>query len=344
MPADIDQRRTRLLADRHSPPHMIVLITRTLLLLQAGVALAIGFGLASHWPALPLWIARVIGLGCVVCMRALITANNFRLASRFRGDAPHEPIGWRRGLRLFAQEFRATMESSSWSMPFCRIAGRPVDLGSRLPVLLIHGYGCNSGYWWRFSRSLREAAISFHAVDLEPVLGSIDGYVPQVDAAIDALRAATGRDRVVIVAHSMGGLVACAWVRRHADKAQRVAALITLGTPHDGTGLAQFGIGENSRQMRRVAGSADTCCSDWLAALQAHGVHRHTALVSIYSQHDNIIAPAESSHVQGAKNIALPAVGHVALASDPTVTACLLAEIRAAMQDETGVASTATTR
>jgi pimeloyl-ACP methyl ester carboxylesterase len=37
------------------------------------------------------------------------------------------------------------------------------------PVLLLHGYGCNSGYWAHLAPRLDAARISHASVDLEPV-------------------------------------------------------------------------------------------------------------------------------------------------------------------------------
>lgn len=52
---------------------------------------------------------------------------------------------------------------------------------------------------------------------------------------------------LLLVGHSMGGLVARAYLRRYGEL--RVARLITLGTPHRGSLLAHLGIGRNARQM-----------------------------------------------------------------------------------------------
>ncbi len=304
---------------------MIVRITVALLLIQLLVALLIGHGISLVWPALPLWISLSAGFAVVVGVRALIAANNFFLASRFPGDPPGERLAWRQARQLYLRELRATLTSSSWSMPFRRISATPAILEQGLPVLLIHGYGCNSGYWWHFSRHLHRAGISHHAVDLEPVLGDIDDYVPQIATAIDALCSATRQSQVIIVAHSMGGLVARAWVREHG--LQQVARLITLGTPHHGTGLAQFGLGKNARQMRRERGTGQAGCNAWLAALRASEPALQSHLISIYSRHDNIVAPRTSCEVPGAKNLVFSGVGHVALAFDAAVTACVLEQI-----------------
>jgi triacylglycerol esterase/lipase EstA (alpha/beta hydrolase family) len=137
---------------------------------------------------------------------------------------------------------------------------------------------------------------------------------------VEALCAASGRRQVAIVAHSMGGLVARAWMREHG--AARAARVITLGTPHHGTALARFGLGRNAFQMR--PGSA------WLRALDAsEDAATRARITSIYTHHDNIVSPRESSRLAGARNLAFGGVGHVALGSDARVLAAVMNELAA---------------
>jgi triacylglycerol esterase/lipase EstA (alpha/beta hydrolase family) len=101
---------------------------------------------------------------------------------------------------------------------------------------------------------------------------------------------------LILVGHSMGGLVSRAYLRRNGKA--RVAKLVTLGTPHRGSQLAKLGMGENGRQM--VPGSA------WLGGLNASGaVPLPAATVSIYSCHDNYVMPQDSSVLEGAKIVPL---------------------------------------
>lgn len=301
------------------------LLLQLLLLLQAGAAGVIAWALARYHGlgALP---ALLAGLGAVLLVRALISANNFLMSSRAASETPPEfRLGARAGLRLFGEEFRASMLQSSWIMPRARPSRRIFPDAPSAPVLLLHGYGCNSGYWAHLIPLLDAARISHACADLEPLGGDIDGYVPAVAAAIDALCRDSGAQRVVILAHSMGGLAARAYLRQHG--AARVARLITLGTPHHGTSLANLGLGANARQMRR-ARAGGTPESGWLRTLAGQeGEATRSLVTSIYSHHDNIVAPQTSSHLPGARNIALGGVGHVALGSNQQVLSCILHEL-----------------
>lgn len=313
---------------------MVSRITRALILLQLAAA-AIFFVLArTLWHIQSWWVAAILSIGLVYLFRLLITSNNFFLAWLYSSETPENyRLNWRQALRLFRGEFNATMLSSSWSMPFRTFSQRLSSNPTGLPVLFIHGYGCNSGYWDAMSRLLVDAHISHAAVDLEPVFGGIDDFVPIVQRAVESLCSVTGKGKIIIVAHSMGGLVARAYLRTHGSA--RIAKVITLGTPHHGTGLANSGIGLNGRQMRWTGRAHNGRPSEWLQELdQTEDRALRPLFVSIYSHHDNIISPQTSSHLPGAENIEFHGIGHVALALHPAVQARVLQEIRRASQQE----------
>jgi triacylglycerol esterase/lipase EstA (alpha/beta hydrolase family) len=293
-------------------------LLRLVLLLQLVAALLIAWLLLRR--DVPAWGALAAGVGAVALVRLVINMNNFVMAGRAASSTPPEfqlRLGAR--LRMLAEEFRASMLVTSWHAPrgCARMTIHPD--GARVPVLLVHGYGCNSGYWTHLEPLLDREGISHASIDLEPVAGSIDDYAPLIEARVRELCAATGAARIAIVAHSMGGLAARAWMRSCGSA--RVAKLITLGTPHHGTALARFGPGANAVQMRRD--------SAWLRALAASETQDVRArIVSIYTHHDNIVAPQDSSVLPGARNIAFGGVGHVALGSNPRVLAEVLRILR----------------
>lgn len=306
---------------------MISRAARILILLQIAAAIGLFMLALKVWQIEKPWIALALCIGFVCLFRALISANNFFIAWRYRSETPpSHRIGWRQAFRLFADEFKATMWSSSWSMPFFRFTKRPAANPIGLPVLLIHGYACNSGYWHALSQLLARANITHYAVDLEPVLGDIDGYAMTVQRAVETVCRETGHDKIIIVAHSMGGLATRAYLRDHGSA--RVAKVITLGTPHYGTGLANFGIGINARQMRREGSVRRNVPSEWLRLLEkSESAATRALFVSIFSHHDNIVSPQTSSCLPGARNIEFHGIGHVALALNPEIQAQVLEEI-----------------
>ncbi|PWF48527.1 esterase/lipase family protein [Massilia glaciei] len=305
-----------------------------LLLLQAGlVALAAWLLLRLGVAASP-WSALALGACGMLLLRLLLTANNFLMSARFGSPTPSAfalgPLG---RARMFGEEFAATLLHSSWFMARARQRERIYHDAPAPPVLLLHGYGCNSGYWAQLTARLDAARISHATLDLEPVLGDIDDYVAPTARAVEDLCRRANAPRVLIVAHSMGGLVARAYLNAHG--AARVARVITLGTPHGGTRLARFVPGRNAAQMLRGGAPGASGCVDdaaaasaWLRALAAAEPDAARALVtSLYTHHDNIVAPQTSGHLPGARNIAFGGVGHVALGRNRRVLDCLMQEI-----------------
>jgi triacylglycerol esterase/lipase EstA (alpha/beta hydrolase family) len=293
-------------------------LLRLVLLVQLAAALLVAWALLRR--GVPAWGALAAGAGAVALVRLVINMNNFVMAGRAASSTPPEfQLRFGARLRMLAEEFLASMLVTSWHVPRA-CAHMTVHPGSpRVPVLLVHGYGCNSGFWAHLAPLLDREGISHASIDLEPVAAGIDDYAPLIEARVRGLCAATGAARIAVVAHSMGGLAARAWMRTYGDA--RVAKLITLGTPHHGTALARFGPGANAAQMRRD--------SAWLRALAASETQDVRArIVSIYTHHDNIVAPQDSSVLPGARNVAFGGVGHVALGSNPRVLAEVLRILR----------------
>lgn len=300
-------------------------VLRRLLALELGLYLVAGGGLvgARGWSA---GNAVLLAVGCALVARIGFGLGTYALAWWWRSPVPPS---FRRGpvalIRHGVGEIAAIVTAYAVLQPFERAwmgaVGPGLQAGARLPVLLVHGYACNRAVWWSLVRALSARGERVHAVSFEPVYGSIDLWVPQVAVRIDELLAATGRERVVLVTHSMGGLAARAYLR--ARGGSKVACVITLGAPHHGSLHARLGMGENARQMEPG--------SPWLTALAAAESGGLAApLVSIYSHHDNFVAPQTSAVHPHARNVGLAGVGHVAMFFARPVRKLLLQEIDAA--------------
>ncbi len=198
----------------------------------------------------------------------------------------------------------------------------PAPAPAEVPVLLLHGVLCNAGVWCGTAQRLAQAGVpAVYTLSYGPPLASIETFAEQLAAKIDAIRAATGARQVALVGHSMGGLVARAYLRRYGGSGVRV--LVTLGTPHHGSVHARSFPGACLGQMRPG--------SDWLAALNAdEGVPPPCPIVSLWSWHDTMVAPQLSSRLAGAAEVTFKGIGHNALLDDPAVSAALLRALAAA--------------
>ena len=289
---------------------------------ELALYLLLGFGLVRFSGAAP---GEVAALALVLALagRAFVIGLTFGFARAYPSMPPAGlRIGFGRAIRMALEEYVAFVALFSLLMPLERLfmgnERLPRPTAGRPPVLLIHGYQCNRGFWLWMRRRLERAGWSVATLSLEPLFGDIDGYAEQVAGRIDAVCAATGASQVILVAHSMGGLVARAYLRRFGNA--RVARLATLGSPHRGSELARFAMGENGRQMRPG--------SEWLAALNAPlAVPLPAAVISIYSCHDNYVMPQANAVLEGAVNLPVPGVGHLAMAFSPKIASVLEKEL-----------------
>lgn len=185
-------------------------------------------------------------------------------------------------------------------------------------VVFIHGFFCNRGFWNPWLERLQGSGHAFVAVNLEPLFGSIDEYIPSIDEAVRKVTQATGL-APLLVCHSMGGLAARAWLREKKAES-RIQHVVTIGTPHSGTWLARFGHGTNGQQMRLA--------SSWQNGLN-HDMPegRHAMFTCWYSTADNIVFPASTATLQGADNCLIRAKAHVQMAFVPAVVDATLARL-----------------
>ena len=258
---------------------------------------------------------------------ALFLALEFAMLWRVHGNDPAPRATASQLLRAWWGEVLSAPRVFCWRQPF-RSHAVPDHLGpdqcGLLGVVFVHGFVCNRGFWNPWMARLRRANMPFVAVNLEPVFGRIDDYLPIVDEAVRRVHEATGR-APLIVAHSMGGLATRAWLSRRAD-AGAVDHVVTIGSPHHGTWLARFGITPNGLQMRRP--------NAWLDELRAAEAARadgspYANFTCFYSHCDNIVFPPSTATLPGADNRHVSGSAHVHLADQPEVFEAVWARLSA---------------
>jgi triacylglycerol lipase len=183
------------------------------------------------------------------------------------------------------------------------------------PIILIHGVVDNRSVFTMIKRGLRRRGFGrIITLNYSPLTDDVRVVAGRLEALVEALCIETGYERVHVIGHSMGGLVARYFVQRMGGDS-RVHTLVTLGTPHQGTAPAKYVPHPVARQMRPG--------SDILAELAAPSPGCRTRFVAIWSDLDQLIIPKSNARIDhadlNARNVFVPCVGHNSLPVDGRV-------------------------
>lgn len=287
-------------------------LARLLQLSCAGQLALAAAWLAWRWPMSP--VQAVLGALLLPMTPPIVLGIELLVARQVARTDPGVPAPG--AMQLLAAWRRETIEWFRvfwWRQPFRwrNVEDQfPAAAQGTRPVLFVHGFMCNRGFWSPWMQRLRAIGHPCVAVNLEPVFTSIDDYAPIIDAAVQRMTAVTGL-APVLVCHSMGGLAARAWWRA-AHGPGRVAGIVTIGSPHRGTWLARFSRRANGRQMQLHSG--------WLAQLEADEARRPLPPMTCwYSNCDNVVFPASTATLPGGDNRFVAGQPHVGLAFHPEV-------------------------
>lgn len=181
----------------------------------------------------------------------------------------------------------------------------------RVPILLVPGWGDEASQLTPLRDRLVAAGWAPDTVaslTFRNPVGSNLQNAAEVGAAVEALRARTGAERVDVVAHSMGGLAVRAYLRDLGDRVP-VRRAVFLGTPHRGTVTAALAWGGSAREM--VPGS------DFLDRLnREEPVFGSVDVLSIRTPLDLSVIPGSSAMLPGALNLEVCCPSHQGLLDD----------------------------
>lgn len=290
------------------------------LLIEIGALSAFTFRLPDSivwwaWPALQ--------LGVFVTLRGVLIAASCVFAQR--RDRQREVLSAPAWLHLWCCETMALSRFNVLMLSADRylVPAAPMGLPSTTTVVLLHGVYCNGGIWRPLRNYLhaRRPDLRVIAPSLGPVRADIHSQAQRFAQWLDAV-ALSPTGRLVIVGHSMGGLIARICIAKRMTQ-RRVDMLICIGAPHRGSELACIvpgNLGRDLHPQSRVLQELNE------TAMQSPG----TPVVNIYSCHDNLVVPADSAHLPSARNHVLHGVGHMTLVYSAAVWNTVLHELQVA--------------
>ena len=178
-----------------------------------------------------------------------------------------------------------------------------------MPVILVHGWVHNRSAFLGTSRVLRRQGFRhIHAFDYNPLTYDIPEVAGMLASEVDRVLSITGAEKVMIIGHSLGGIVARYFVQQLGGS-RKVDTVISLGSPHRGTYSAYLGPGAAAPQMRPG--------SSFLRQLQETSRPTDVRWVAIYSDLDLLILPAVNAKLVHpalrAHNIRVADLGHLSL-------------------------------
>lgn len=177
------------------------------------------------------------------------------------------------------------------------------------PILLVHGIIDNQSVFTLLRRGLRRRGFDrVSTMNYSILTGDVRVAAARLAQEVEALVAETGYERIHVIGHSMGGLIARYYVTRLGGDA-RVHTLVTLGSPHGGTFSAYAWPGSLTRQLRPG--------SPLLRELELPVTRCRTRFICYWSDLDQIMFPQRTAALRHpdleATNILLHGVGHTSI-------------------------------
>ncbi len=234
-----------------------------------------------------------------VCLRA-------RSASTNRGAANASMNPFLSAYRRAARHLDVLRGHLELNVTSNRVERRTDFASCDRPVLLLYGFFSTRRTLDVLERRLRRDGYGVFSLDLGGFARSfntrgIDDLADFVRAKIERLYARyPNLGPLTVVGHSKGGLIATYYVKRLGG-ARRVRAVVTLGTPHNGTPVAYTGIpiGLLARSVLQM-----TPRSPFIRRLQRGAWPAGVRLTSIWSRSD-LLAPFPTAllDTQGAAHV-----------------------------------------
>jgi pimeloyl-ACP methyl ester carboxylesterase len=177
------------------------------------------------------------------------------------------------------------------------------------PILLVHGMVDNRSIFTFLRRALRRHGFGrVCTLNYSIFTSDVRTAARDLGRRIEELCRETGYDRVHVVGHSMGGVIARYYVQRLGGD-ERVHTVVTMGSPHGGTEVARLLPTQLARQLRPG--------SDVVAELAEPAPGCRTRFVAIWSDLDQLMLPIRSARIDhpdlAARNVHVPDVGHMSL-------------------------------
>lgn len=187
---------------------------------------------------------------------------------------------------------------------------KSVEGNPQQPILLIHGLYHNSSAWIEYLRQFKDSDVGpVFTINLGNPFSSLTTHAEEVQKMVAEIQKITGRKDIMLVGHSMGGIVASKFALDFATEDTVVTDIVTIGSPLKGTAISKYaGLGKSVKEMHK--GSNHTLELSKKILMQSKIRFFHIA-----SETDMLVPSwtALFPENEGAKRLSFPNLGHTAL-------------------------------
>jgi pimeloyl-ACP methyl ester carboxylesterase len=186
------------------------------------------------------------------------------------------------------------------------------DASPPVPVVFVHGYMQNRVGFIGLARKLARDGLGPLFGFNYPWFVPIASNAKRLEKFVERVCKETGSAAVDLVCHSMGGLIAMEMMRDEARTEKlKVRRCVTIASPHAGVMWRGPLLGLGAASLRRGS-----------KLLTEHaGAKVAVPCLSVYSTHDNIVHPKESSSLvlRGGRDVEVQGLAHLAILFSPEV-------------------------
>jgi len=176
----------------------------------------------------------------------------------------------------------------------------PPPKSKSVPIILLPGYGLNKLSFWPLQQYLKTCGFNnIWAINYPILKDNSEAFLQHIHYCVDEMLWRSGNQEVILIGHSMGGLLARQYLIRF--DSSKVKAIITIGTPWKGTLLHRIGLGKISELLNI---NSQMCLSDDIP---------DCSHLCLWSKRDWIVLPTSNSHQPNYNSKIISDSGHMSM-------------------------------
>lgn len=191
-------------------------------------------------------------------------------------------------------------------------------------IIFVPGYLHNSSGAVKIKSEIeKETGISVKCINSNSLFGSIVDRSKSLGLEIEKIRKEIGQRKIILIGHSMGGLVALNYALKDQGEKSDIDSVMTISSPSKGTPMAYIGAGQCAKEMLPH--------SEFIDQLNLKSKHNlDCQLLQIGLKHD-IIVPLQSAFLEDIPDentYVIENVGHLDILLSDDMIAILIDEIK----------------